>query len=505
VNSSETIEVYPVQPPMVGTKGDSMTETHALLERIRDLRERLDQVRGIVSEAHRTATSLLEPEADGNLEERLVEGERRQALLEASIQRLTAQAADEEIRPTRLIQKVRRQLERGRELVAQLKALADEPIVAAEDPDGVDGENPLWFAHREVATMTESALRLVQAFPDSPSAQLRLGEGLESLMDSVADRLATLTAAVEARKAEMGRRTVLARILRAIYNGDPFDASELTILIDYLLNEVKQGQPLRFVSVSAKKSEEFIAAHSLMVARVVARMIRHDQDLWNAASDVVAAAILKDVGMLSVSSEILAQPGPLNDDQKRQIEGHCRVSADLIADRLPAAAPLCEAIRSHHERLDGTGYPAGLRGGQISPLGRLLAVADVYAAMCCARPHRPALDPRTAMTETLLMADRGQLDRGSAERLLQLAFYPVGTIVELADGTVGVVVANHLTSAERRNPARPVVAILADSRGNYLPTPRHVDLAECDSRSVTRTLPSVQRRRLLGSRYPHLV
>lgn len=482
-----------------------MNETRALLERIRDLRERLDQVRGIVTEAHRTATSLLEPEPEGSLEERLAEGDRRQALLDASIRQLTQNATDEEIRPTRLINKVRRQVERGRELVAQLKALADEPLVSQEDPDGIEGDNPLWLAHREVTAMTESALRLVQAFPDAPSAQIRLGEGLESLINAVADRLATLTTAVQAKKAELGRRAVLARILNSLHAGEPFDGSEITILADYLLNEVKQGQPLVFGSASPKRPAEFVSAHSLTCARVLARMIRHDSDLWQAARDVVAAALLKDVGMLSVPPEILSHAGPLSEEQKRQVEEHCRIGAEIIADRLPAAAPLCEAIRSHHERLDGTGYPAGLRGGQISPLGRLLAVADVYAAMCSPRPHRAAMDPRTAMTETLLLADRGQLDRGAAERLLNLAFYPVGTVVELADGAVGVVVAHHLVPAERRSPARPVVAILTDPEGRFLPTPRHIDLAECDARSVTRSLPITQRRRLLGCRYPHLV
>lgn len=482
-----------------------MSQTNTILERIRDLRERLDHARGIVAEAHQAANSLLETPNDVNQDSPLADTERRQILLGAAIQKLSDQSSDEEIRPTRLIQKVRRQLERGREIVAQLKLLADEPIVSEQDPDGIEGENPLWLAHREIAAMTEAALRLVQAFPDSPTAQLRLGEGLQSLMDSVADRLATLVAAIEARKAELGRRRVLARILVAIQRGEPFDPSELAILIDYLLSEVKQGQPLQLTFAPPEKPAEFIAAHGLTTARVLARMIRHDAELWAAARDALAAAILKDVGMLNVPADILVHRGPLNDEQKRLVESHSRIGAELVAKRWPAAPSWIDAIRSHHERLDGTGYPSGLRGGQVGPLVRLVAVADVYAAMCEPRPHRAAMDPRTAMTETLLLADRGQLDRGAAERLLHIAFYPVGTIVELADGAVGLVVANHLSPPERRNPARPVVAILTDAQGQLLATPRHVDLAECDSRSVSRTIPIMHRRQLLGRRYPHLV
>jgi HD domain len=172
---------------------------------------------------------------------------------------------------------------------------------------------------------------------------------------------------------------------------------------------------------------------------------------------------------------------------------------------MPAAAPLCEAIISHHERLDGTGYPAGLKDTHIGPLPRLLALADVYAAMCASRPHRPAQDPRTALTETLLLAERGLLDRHLAERLLHLSFYPVGSVVELADGSVGVVVATHLLPRQLQTPSRPVVAVLADAEGQTYPTPRHLDLGEVEGKAIVRAVSAEHRRTLLGRRYPELV
>src|SRR5207302_2281552 len=119
-----------------------------------------------------------------------------------------------------------------------------------------------------------------------------------------------------------------------------------------------------------------------------------------------------------------------------------------------------------------TGYPDGRRELQLTALPRLLAVGDVYAALCCPRPHRPARETRTALTDTLLLAEQGALDRYHAERLLQLSFYPVGSVVELADGAVGVVVATHMSRRDLTTPARPVVALLTDSQGQRLPLPR---------------------------------
>jgi HD-GYP domain-containing protein (c-di-GMP phosphodiesterase class II) len=199
------------------------------------------------------------------------------------------------------------------------------------------------------------------------------------------------------------------------------------------------------------------------------------------------------------------QPGLLDDRQRRAVEAHTRVGAEILARLLPGGAWLAEAAAGHHERLDGTGYPAGLRDRQIAQLTRLVAVCDVYATLCTPRPHRPALDTRTALTDTLLLAEQGSLDRYQAERLLQLSFYPVGAVVELADGAVGLVVATHLGRRDLNTPARPVLALLTDGDGLPLPRPQHVDLAQCESRSIVRTLPETERRERLGGRYPELV
>src|SRR5439155_20453691 len=120
-----------------------------------------------------------------------------------------------------------------------------------------------------------------------------------------------------------------------------------------------------------------------------------------------------------------------------------------------------------HERLAGPGYPDGLIDAQILPLARLLAVCDAYAAACCWRPHRPARDTRTALTDVLLLAEQGVLDRHFAERLLQLSFYPVGSAVELADGSIGVVVAVPAGRRDLSAPARPVVALVVDAHNRY--------------------------------------
>ena len=88
---------------------------------------------------------------------------------------------------------------------------------------------------------------------------------------------------------------------------------------------------------------------------------------------------------------------------------------------------------------------------------------------------------------------------------MHLSFYPAGSVVELADGSIGLVLATPLGPRDLGALARPVVALLTDERGRPLPIVRPLDLAQCDGPTIIRTLPAAERKRLLGKRYPEWV
>ena len=332
-----------------------------------------------------------------------------------------------------------------------------------------------------------------------------MSDGLDNILTSIDDRTESLAHALELRKTDIHYRDTLAEVYQRLRNGEALEPQPIVEMAEAIVAEAQCAVPLRLLHAHVRHPAEFVASHSLLVARIAVRMVRHDPDWQCFTLDAAVAALLKDVGMLSVHPEILASDEPLNSDHRRAIELHPRTGAEWVAKFMPAAAPLCEAIVSHHERLDGTGYPAGLKDVQIGALPRLLVLADVYAAMCGPRPHRACALSAHVLTETLLMAERGLLDRHLAERLLHLAFYPVGSVVELADGSVGVVVATHLMPRQLQTPARPVVAVLADANGRAFPSPRHLDLAECEGKSIVRALTPPQCRTVLGRRYPEFV
>jgi hypothetical protein len=476
-----------------------MSDTQVLLSKIAALRQRLEQAQGLIKDAGSAAASLLDggPDPVTVLERKVAAGARQHGLLDAGLRQLPGGPGGEGAAlPAQLTARAARLLRRCGELLGQLRSLAEEPLLQQGEGD------PLAALYRETAAMTDTVLRTVQAFPEAPSAQIRLCEGLEVILGVVADRLATLAGAVEGRRRDRGRLDALAALLAALASGGPAELAPLTALAEGVLDDAQQALPLRWLSWGAEDPARFVAAHGLMTAQVCARLTRHDPDWRSRPLEPILAALVHDVGMLRVPAATLAKAGPLDDAERRAVEAHAALGAEAVARLAPQAAWLVEAVAGHHERLDGTGYPAGLRDAQLRPLVRLLAVCDVYAALTSPRPHRPALETRTALTDTLLAAEKGALDRHQAERLLQLSFYPPGTAVELADGALGVVVATHAGRRDLGTPARPVVALVTDARGQSLPAPVHLDLAECEGRSVLRGLTPPERRELLGKHHP---
>jgi HD-GYP domain-containing protein (c-di-GMP phosphodiesterase class II) len=202
--------------------------------------------------------------------------------------------------------------------------------------------------------------------------------------------------------------------------------------------------------------------------------------------------------MAAISPEILQHNGQLTDAQRREVEAHVGISAEAIRLLFPNETWLVEGVLAHHERLDGSGYPAGRQGREINSLARLLAVADTYAALCCPRPYRGAFSPRSALMEVLTQAEQGRLDVAAAELLLSLSLYPVGSIVELSDGTVGQVIALNQGGPDSSPPA-PIIAVLLDSAGQVLAIPRYVNLAEPTAPHIIRQIPQEELREVHSS------
>jgi two-component system, cell cycle response regulator len=158
-------------------------------------------------------------------------------------------------------------------------------------------------------------------------------------------------------------------------------------------------------------------SHSLHVSILsveVARVLAVDE---NRLEDLSTAARLHDIGKIAVPDAILAKPGPLDDDEFALVKTHTVVGAELLTSwGLPGPGAI---VRQHHERIDGSGYPLGLSGEQISLEARIIHVADAFTAMTRDRPYRKAL-PRDEALEELARHAGSQFDADVVTALVSL-------------------------------------------------------------------------------------
>ena len=115
-------------------------------------------------------------------------------------------------------------------------------------------------------------------------------------------------------------------------------------------------------------------------------------------TDLRRAAMLHDIGKLAISNRILDKPGGLTAAERAQVREHPLITARIL-ERIPGFAHLAPLAAAHHERLDGSGYPYGLRAENLTQPMRVLAVADVFEAMTSARPYRPAMGAEAALAD----------------------------------------------------------------------------------------------------------
>lgn len=153
------------------------------------------------------------------------------------------------------------------------------------------------------------------------------------------------------------------------------------------------------------------------------------------------AAALHDVGKIAVPDQVLRKPAPLDDEEAEVMKRHTVDGADIVS-RVRGLRGVLSGVRSHHERLDGRGYPDGLRDEEIELLPRIIAVADTYDAMTTSRPYRQALTPAVAAAEIdagvgsqfcprvaaafARLVARGEFDLPAAERLQESLFSDSG-------------------------------------------------------------------------------
>ena len=164
--------------------------------------------------------------------------------------------------------------------------------------------------------------------------------------------------------------------------------------------EVLALQAIRAIVQTIEAKDELTQGHSVRVAgysRAIARELGYSDKI---VEQVYQTSLLHDVGKIGIPDSILKKNGRLTPEEYDRIKQHTTIGANILAS-ISTISYLEDGARYHHERYDGKGYPQGLKGNDIPPIGRIIAVADVYDALVSRRHYKEVMDEDSARKELL--------------------------------------------------------------------------------------------------------
>jgi HD-GYP domain-containing protein (c-di-GMP phosphodiesterase class II) len=252
----------------------------------------------------------------------------------------------------------------------------------------------------------------------------------------------------ELPQAEAAMETVTTRaaeILDALRSGRGISREQIAAAVEPVVASLVRNPDAFFWLEVLRKRDDYAYGHAINCCALAVAFGRYLGFPEMVLRDLATGGMLLDIGMTRVPDELLQREGALDDTEQREVHRHVEHGLALYDESGLGNEDVRTMLRTHHERFDASGYPTGVPIRQIPLLGRIAGIVDSFDAMTSARPYRPALSRSSALQ--LLYRERGHLYQPELiEQFVQcLGVYPVGTLVELSTGEVGIVMAQNPT------------------------------------------------------------
>lgn len=265
--------------------------------------------------------------------------------------------------------------------------------------------------------------------------------------------------------------------------GRALEAEACLPLVDEIARSVERNSGAFVSLVRLKTHDDYSYMHSLAVCALMVSLARQLGMDGARVRDAGLAGMLHDIGKALMPLEVLNKPGKLTDAEFDIMKSHPSRGHELLGEGGAATEGALEVCLHHHEKIDGSGYPHGLRGDQITLLAKMGAVCDVYDAITSNRPYKNAWDPADAVRR---MAEwrGGHFDDLVFQAFVKtLGIYPVGSLVRMHSGRLAVVMEQNVHSL-----AAPVVKVFFSTRSQLHIPPEVLDLSHpsCHDRIAAR-------------------
>ncbi|MDZ7840615.1 MAG: HD-GYP domain-containing protein [Gammaproteobacteria bacterium] len=260
-----------------------------------------------------------------------------------------------------------------------------------------------------------------------------------------------------ARKSHREIANLVEEIEGALDSNEELDMARIKRTIGYMVESIRRNPDAYVWLTRIKRYNSYAYNHSLSAsvwATAFGRQMELDEQSLN---DIAVGTLLMDVGLTRVPNEILQKSSRLTHDEWEVVKTHVGAGMDMLEGTPGISPEIIQLIATHHERLDGSGYPRGLRGAAIPLFGQMAGIVDFYTAITMPRPYMKAVSPSAALQLLYKQRERYFSDKLVNGFIQTLSAYPTGSLVELNTGEVAIVTS--------QNPGwllRPKVILLLD-------------------------------------------
>lgn len=251
------------------------------------------------------------------------------------------------------------------------------------------------------------------------------------------------------------------------------DVKKVREIVEKLIANILDNEQIVASLCDVRSIDEYTFSHSVnvsVISIVTGIGLGMKEDTLR---DLGIGALLHDIGKVMIDDSILNKPSSLTSLEYDEVKRHTQYGYEILKNSGNISQEACDVALSHHERLDGSGYPRKLRNNDIQTFARIVAIADVYDALTTDKVYRRKMMPHDVLDYMLSLGGR-HFDKNILDAFVRhIAYYPVGTAVILNSGEKGLV-----SEYNPYFPNRPVVRVVIDEDGHILKKFREVDLSK---------------------------
>lgn len=254
--------------------------------------------------------------------------------------------------------------------------------------------------------------------------------------------------------------------------GEKFELEQGLELVDTIIKSVSRNKDALLALRVSQNKDEYLINHSLNVATLMA-VVSQDLDLPEEVISVfTAGALFHDFGKFKMPQELLDKPGTYSEEEFARMKEHPTQGVNLINEVESVQPELIDIVLEHHERMDGSGYPKGLKGEEISLGGRLTGIMDFYDALNSDRCYKNRVSS-VEVLKSLFEVSGTHFDSTLLQVFIQsMGVYQVGSLVRLASGFLAIVI-----GSAKQDLKKPIVLLIYDTKKDRPITPRKLDLS----------------------------